>query len=724
MAFTPKKFKTFNEQEKPVLEESVSQNFNNETVQNLNTEQKPLKKFFVNKFSQKIEKEETQTYNGVEISTLEKSGIHTPSLTKFAAGPKEQNKINIAQIDKLPIKYLLQYMQAIHLRDNLYTINDQTITIKEDENKWYNTTLKRGNTNNISLVKHLTARKENMSYEDERMNDKTLFVHSIKYLNQIEPELKAFINEQLENPVVKVNQNQTINSESDDEIRKRKYIALINQLDDIPLNLVMEFLGASPNADNQRGKWKVHSTGHNIQVTGQQWKNWNSNRKGSIGAISLMAHHIGISNNINESDDASRKYLRNEAIKQLKKAFANDLEDIQLADSGTPNYKEPFCIPHVIPEKFNVVRDYLHDKRKIPNWIISKQFNSGFLYAGFPSDWEYDPALKAPEKLPNTKVWATFLSINGNAAELRAVERKDEYAKLLAKGSDKEVGGFLIKAEKEHKERIVTACEAAVDTMSYHALYPGRIALSCMGVNFNLAVKAAIDALDNNHKFRMGFDNDKAGNEATVSFVKQITAEIGEDDFNENFKNGNIQLFELGMHCLDECIKTNQKFYFDVLDNDTGRKAFKLFYEQISNKYGKETLNKLHKNHQVKYLNLAPDFYLMTEPKLEAQKIFDLLNSGKPYYLLYKNAPDDEKPEITEKRLKFEHEFQKISIHKIDEWKKNGLVITSKQALSKDWNEFLEYNLEKPEFNKKIQDQEMEFKEYIETQQKTKKHKK
>ena len=40
------------------------------------------------------------------------------------------------------------------------------------------------------------------------------------------------------------------------------------------------------------------------------------------------------------------------------------------------------------------------------------------------------------------------------------------FAKLLAKGSDKDSGGFIIKAEKDCNEKIVNACEAAMDAMS------------------------------------------------------------------------------------------------------------------------------------------------------------------------------------------------------------------------------------------------------------------
>ncbi len=187
-------------------------------------------------------------------------------------------------------------------------------------------------------------------------------------------------------------------------------------------------------------------------------------------------------------------------------------------------------MPHVIDFKINQVRQYLNEKRQLPLWIIDKQIKAGSLFAGYPSDWKEEPNLNNPEKLKNDKVWATFLAVNGNAAEMRAIERTDQFAKILAKGSDKEMGGFLIKAEKEVNEKTVVACEAAIDTMSYHAFYPGRIVTSCMGVNFNLAVKSAMEALDHDFKFQLAFDNDLAGNEAAVRFKEQLIHEIGEED--------------------------------------------------------------------------------------------------------------------------------------------------------------------------------------------------
>jgi len=711
MAFIPKKIIALKEEDNPIVTSFAQSHIEHHghTGSNFQAEH-PLQGSEIAKFViapiTNHNKEPTPKYNGVEIETLEKSGIYTPNIIKVAAINKAQIKTPLIQLDSIPIKNLLLHMQATHLHTNVYQLHNCTIAIKEETNKWYHTELRKGNTNAISLVKHLTAQKEKMSLEEERENDRELTVFSVKFLRQNEIYITKIEQQRINT------QHSTAPTVQTDNIKKLQYIELIKKLDNIPLGLVMEYLGASQNEDGQRGKWKIHSTGHNIHVTGQQWKNWNSNRKGSIGAISLLAHHIGITNNISETDEASRRYLRHEAIQQLKKAFANDLESIELTDHTASHiYKQPFCIPHVIPEKFSAVQDYLHTKRKIPLWIINKQFNSGFLYAGFPSDWEYDPALKSPSKLANTKVWATFLSINGNAAELRAIERTDEYAKMLAKGSDKDLGGFLIKAEPTHKENIVVTCEAAIDAMSYHALYPGRITLSCMGVNFNLATKAAVDALDNDYKFKMGFDNDRAGNEATVSFVERMIEELGEESFFSQWRLGNIQLFELGMHCFEECIKSNKVFYFDVLNNAIGTQVFKLFYEQLNQQYGKNTLSKLHKDNKVKYINLLPNFYDMIDPKLEAQKTYDLLNSGKPYYLLYKN-PTNETPVITEKRLRFEHEFQKISIHKIDEWQKNGSVITKNQTIGKDWNEFLAYSLQKIDFEKTIQEQEAKFKKH------------
>jgi len=635
-------------------------------------------------------------YEGQNISDLEQSGLQTINLLK-AASPNITNKpkFNVPLLNAIPINSVLQFFNANKIKKNIYEIYGQQLIIKE--NKWYNKTQNKGNINAISLVMHLTAIAENI---DEQENKKILFVSACKKLDEIQKTIQ--------NNKITVNWKQ-----------------IIDQLNNIPLNLILEHIGANPNEDGQRGKWKIWKTGHNVHVTGQKWYDWNA-QKGGYGGISLLASQLGIENNIDDRIKENEKYLQRLAIKELIKAFGTEynLNDYGLSSLGASDasyFKEPFSMPHVIDFKINAVRQYLNEKRCLPMWVINKQIKAGYLFAGFPSDWKPDPNLNNPDKLTNDKVWATFLALNGNAAEMRAIERTDQYAKILAKGSDKNLGGFLIKAEKDCNEKTVAACEAAIDTMSYHAFYPGRVVISCMGVNFNLAVKSAVEALDKEFKFELAFDNDLAGNEAAVRFREHLIYEIGEEEYNKHFQNGNINYFDLGIKCLRKTIKDGGIFYFDVKNNEIGKTAVTMFQEQLLKVISRETIKELNRKGKIKYINITPNYGTINDPEKEARQAVNLLLSSKPFYLILKQSDDDEKDEVKVKRNAFEQVFLKIAGNHINQFEKEGKIIYKKQVLAKDWNEFFILMKKDPKFQEKLNELEEKYSFYNEESNLTKK---
>ena len=639
------------------------------------------------------------SYEGEPLSELEFSGLQTISLLKVASSHvSEKKKFNISILDNIPLAIVLDFLKAEKKSNKNYIIFGQEISIKD--NKWYNITQKKGNIKAINLMKHLVSIQEKIDSEE---NDKLLFLNACKQLNQIQDYLeKNNIIEDQDQKENKINSQQKTTHKID-------WKALTDQLNNIPIHLVLEHIGAHANEDNQRGKWKVWKTGHNLGVTGQQWNDWNS-QIGGYGGISLLAYHLSFDLNIPYEDDKNKKHLRTLAIKELIKVFGSDydLQNFQFNnDSKEYNYKEPFCMPIVIDSKINDVRKYLHEKRGLPLWVIQKQMNSGLLFAGFPSDWEQDKNINNPEKLSNDKVWAVFLAINSNAAELRAIERTDEYAKMLAKGSDKELGGFLIKAEKNMHEKTVVSLEAAIDSMSYHAIYPGRITMSCMGVNFNLAVTSAVEALSNNFNYILAFDNDLAGNEAAYRFKNQLIEQIGEDEYKNYYSENKIKYFELGIQCLEKSIESNQTFYLDVKNNDVGKEVVKMFQEELLKSFPKESIKKWIQDGKIRYINLQPSFELMQNPEKEAENIAQLLMSNKPYYLVLKEEEEDLQPQFQMKKELFKkHLFNYLQNHK-ELFEKDGRIIYQKKSLFKDWNEYYLFMQKNPEF----QNQQKAFEE-------------
>lgn len=646
-------------------------------------------------------------YEGQNIDDLEKSGISTVNFLKSV--PSQNPKFNVPLLEALPLDFILEKMDAKKKYENKYDIYGQEISIKE--NKWYNTTQKKGNIKALSLIKHLTAIHENIN---EYENSKMLFISACKLAEQFALDFKNIHTNEINkksNDSVDSKQANSKQTENLNDKLKNKTIdvatlsysdirAMKDLFNNLSISLIFEHFGSSPNSGGTRGKWKVWKTGQNIQATGEKWYNFNL-LKGGVGAFSLTEHLIAQEQNIDERVPENKKLLEQTAMQELITHFGSDY-DLSAVNTNKNNfeYKIPFYMPYVIDFKLNKVKQYLHEKRGLPKWLIDKQVKAGNLFAGYPSDWKEDPHLRNPEKLSNEKVWATFLAVNGNAAEMRAIERTDELAKLLAKGSDKDSGGFIIKAEKDCNEKIVNACEAAMDAMSYHSMFPGRIATSCMGVNYNLAVKAAIDALEHNYKFYLGFDNDQAGIEAAVGFQKKMIEEIGDEDYYTELNAGNIKYFELGIRCLFQSLKHGERFYLDVKNNENGMEAVKMFQRQLSTVMPKEKISELVQQGKIKYINIEPIYQAINNPREEAQNTLNLLNSGKPYYLVLKqpskNFKNGEEHDVGyEIALKNFNEFKKelftLLGDKKSTFENDGKIIYKKIAFAKDWNDY--YNL-------------------------------
>jgi hypothetical protein len=645
------------------------------------------------------EMKETLQYEGTKISDLEQSGLQTINLLKVASPTVSGRiKFNVPLLDATPVNFVLESIGATYIKDNMYEIYGQEIAT--NENKWFNRTLKKGKHNSVELLKHLIAIDEKI---DEKENSKSLFLAACHKLNSLQDKLQEAIANQVDDPEAKpstdstdANTTKDFKYEVSDAMKQTQtqnkgkidWKLVREQLNNIPLDIILEHLGANSNEDGHRGKWKVDITGHNVQLTGNKWYDWNT-QTGDKGAISLMAYHLAYRDNMPYVSDEEKWEVKKYASREMLKAFGKDYDLSEFTvDENNENYKKPFAMPHVIDFKINSVKQYLHEKRGLPMWVINKQVREGKLFAGFPSDWSENRNLNNPEKLSNNDVWATFLGVNGNAAEMRAIERIDKNAKILATGSAKESGGFLIKAEKEFNERTVVACEAAIDTMSYHSFYPGRIVTSCMGVNFKLAVNSAIEAVDNGYKFQLAFDNDLAGNEAAVRFRETIIGEIGEEEYNEHMQKGNIGYFDLGIKCLLNTIKRGGVFYLDVRNNDVGRTAATMFQEQLFKIVPRETVKELLKKGKIKYANVAPAYSLIRDVQKEATECVNLLLSSKPFYLVLKQGDDDEKDDVRIKREAFEDAFVEACGDKLEQFKKEGKVIYKKQAFAKDWNEF------------------------------------
>lgn len=634
------------------------------------------------------------------IENLIKSGFNTIDWINSSVSTKN-NPYNSA-LNDIPLLDVLKYYNFTHLKNNTYKSFDKEITIKD--NKWFSITDKKGNINSISLAKYIISLKENIPLDD--------------------PNILKAVSYDLNKLIYNTNNlKETSNQENKKDLfsapTKLELKDIVSQANLIPLEDLFEKLGSNPNEDGQL-KWKLWETGENVAITNHySWYSWNS-LQGGIGAINFLIYYFSITKNIPQNE-TNNKTLFKLALNYLQKEFSDYFDSNHIIDLSVNNstvvYKKPFSMPLVLDLKLNKIKEYLNKQRFIPLWIINKQINEGLLFAGFPSDWIIPKNINS-NSLSDDNVWATFLSINGEAAEMRAISRTDEFSKLLASGSNKELGGFLIKPENDCNTYTVSALEASIDCLSYHVFYPGKASTSCMGVNFNLATQAALETLSRtNWNFELCFDNDLAGNEATIKFKHNLIEDFGEETVNTLISSKRLQFFDLSVRCLKESIKEKTIFYFDVLNNDIGKEAVLLFQQQLKNHFSNEEIKEFISSGLLKYINISPNFSTLNSSEQienEVNKIYSLLSSGKPFYLRLDTSDDSTN---NEKLLSIKKSFEKSLFEKneklINQWIFEGKIINSKKAIAKDWNEYLIYMSQKPDFKNYLKTQNDTYKNYL-----------
>lgn len=245
----------------------------------------------------------------------------------------------------------------------------------------------------------------------------------------------------------------------------------------VALTSVLDFLGASPNQDKDKNKWKLHGKG-NIAVKGQAWWDLN-NEKGGKGAVSFAAH----------AQDISKR----EAIAWLMENFPDeiDMTAVREMDMGGVEAKKEFAPPFPVPENNKYVKKYLVSERMLPEDIIDNLINSGKIYA-------------------DDRKRCIFLGTG--SAEVRGTTISDDF-KGCVTGSDTENSGFTIPPSK--KPNTIAIAEAAIDAISYYAMHKDYFCISSNGSGrFILHNNIVNEALQNKMKVVLAFDADYAGDKA------------------------------------------------------------------------------------------------------------------------------------------------------------------------------------------------------------------
>lgn len=260
----------------------------------------------------------------------------------------------------------------------------------------------------------------------------------------------------------------------------------------VRLEEVFSRLGADPNQDGDKSKWKVPGLG-NFITKGQSWKNVQTEVDKGFGGVALVNHVLGLDN-------------RMKALQWMVKEFGEEFGDDLLAEESENTGPKYFSPPERFQELNAQVAEYLVEKRKLPSHLVDQVLREGSVYGSHP--W-----YEGGQKYLTHVVRCVFMG--PASAELRDAELRETDPpgfKGCCTGSQTDTSGFSVRPANEVSEFLVSMTEAAIDGLSYRALFPGRFAMSTNGAGrFLLQFKVAREALDRGFGVRMALDADGAG---------------------------------------------------------------------------------------------------------------------------------------------------------------------------------------------------------------------
>lgn len=247
------------------------------------------------------------------------------------------------------------------------------------------------------------------------------------------------------------------------------------QLRRIDLKAVLERFGATLDPKD-KNNWRA-STGR-ITLTDTKFFNHDTSSGGG-GAIDLVIH-------LNETDyRGAVQWLANEfgvgaVVSQVATDAKKDVESAVLAP------KPPYVAPEPSPENWHVVRDYLHQARKISLEIIDGLKHQGKLYA---------------DKFKN----CVFVFSGGLGVELRGTSDQPFH------GMRGKKTGFILRRGAEDVKKVAFV-ESSIEAISLYELgkFNGKI-IATGGNAATMAREAAEKYRQDGYVVYAAFNNDKSG---------------------------------------------------------------------------------------------------------------------------------------------------------------------------------------------------------------------
>ena len=270
------------------------------------------------------------------------------------------------------------------------------------------------------------------------------------------------------------------------QARKEELNARFERYKQVRLTEVLERLDALPNQDGDKSKWKIPGVG-NIITLGQRWQNVHTEVDKGYGGVALVKHALGMESHM-------------DALNWMVRQFGENFGEELLSDEVAAEAKT-FSPPERFPEAAESVADYLVQKRGLPSELVRHLIDKGDVYGTHP--WHQESGR-----------YLTHLTrcvfLGPASAELR--DTTPDGFKGCCDGSQPDSSGFSVLPSLAVADRVVALTEAAIDALSYRALFPGRFVMSTNGSGrFLLQYRIARESVDRGYGVRLALDADGPG---------------------------------------------------------------------------------------------------------------------------------------------------------------------------------------------------------------------
>lgn len=315
---------------------------------------------------------------------------------------------------------------------------------------------------------------------------------------------------------------------------------IINILPDLDIRMVLKLFGAdftnsryrvtSDFVDNaaleiKSGDALPEGKNNTFLCKNEYWKDYKTAVSGR-GAFSFLKFLLGIEKSDFNRNDEVYQFIKDNFLDedfQIKKDIQTQVSSYKgLGTKKKVDFNPPEREDDILQEGI----DYLVKQRGIPLDVIQKNMNNeqGTIYVATMYGWDKNVIFKSYSNGERRSIYGSDKkSVEGSNRDLSGYEVVGEPLLFELETTINEDGEEEQFIKKGTGRFAIT--EAAIDALSYRALYPDSFAVSLNGVgNFQLAYKKAIGyiASDMGISIRVAFDNDMAGDKGAQKLFNAV----------------------------------------------------------------------------------------------------------------------------------------------------------------------------------------------------------